>query len=143
MTHERQARLYFASGYSCEQAVFGAFADVLGLSPAAAKLKAPSRKERGTVCGAYKAGVLVIRTLYSPQRGNRAHGRKKEQEGANQRKGEEQALAQFKRLFMVYFGTTDCEAISTSREKGWSGADDVVGITARLVDRVLDGSTQP
>ena len=76
MTRERQARLLLAKGYSCEQAIFGAFSDLLGCSTVGAALMAPPRKERGRTCGAYRAGISLISVLSN----HRSRGRKKVQQ---------------------------------------------------------------
>ena len=136
MTRERQARLLIAKGYSCEQAVFGAFADLLGCSTVGAALLAPSRKERGKVCGAYKAGVLLIRAVYSaPER--QPVKKRDEQRREQRRQKAATAEAEFSALFTSLFGTLDCADIKKGREKGRTGMDDVVGATARLLERVF------
>lgn len=143
MTRERQARLLIAKGYSCEQAVFGAFADLLGCSVVGAALLAPLRKERGRTCGAYRAGVLLISTLTEPKGNNRLKKRgQKIKEKERLRKDQQRLKAAqmedwFRALFIGEFGTLDCKAIQSSREKGWAGMDSVVGTTVLLLERVL------
>jgi len=101
---------------------------------------APPRKERGRTCGAYRAGVLLISILTTPK----SHGKKRskkrvqraeEKEKLNQKAAEVEA--EFRKLFITEFGVLDCAEIKRKRETGWSGMDDVVGITARLLERVL------
>ena len=137
MTREQQARLLIAKGYSCEQAIFGAFADLLGCSTVGAALMAPSRKERGRTCGAYTAGVLLIRAIYSPA--DRKQVKKRDEQRQEQRRQKAAtAEAEFSALFTSLFGTLGCADIRKGREKGRTGMDDVVGATARLLERVLD-----
>ena len=61
--HARVAGAYYAAGNSCEQAVFAAYAGEMGLSMVGALQAAPRRKDRGTNCGAYRAGVAVLSKL--------------------------------------------------------------------------------
>ena len=137
MTRERQARLLIAKGYSCEQAIFGAFADLLGCSTVGAALMAPSRKERGRVCGAYTAGVLLIRAIYSPA--DRKQVKKRDEQRQEQRQQKAAEIEdEFRTLFLANFGTLDCADIKKGREKSRTGMDDVVGATARLLERVLE-----
>jgi len=143
MTREQQARLLLAKGYSCEQAIFGAFADALGMSTVGAMLMAPSRKERGTVCGAYRAGVLLISLLTNPKPSGKKRSKKRvqrtdEKQEAKRRERTHAVQAKFTALFISKLGTLDCAEIKRKRETGWSGMDDVIGITARLVDQALD-----
>ena len=140
MTREQQARLLLAKGYSCEQAIFGAFADALGMSTVGAMLMAPSRKERGTVCGAYRAGVLLISLLTNPKPSGKKRSKKRVQRAEEKEKQHEKTLAvqeEFTTLFINEFGTLDCKAIQSSREIGWAGMDNVVGTTVVLLERVL------
>ena len=143
MTRERQARLLLAKGYSCEQAIFGAFAELLGCSTVGAALLAPSRKERRGTCGAYRAGVLLISTLTEPKGNNRLkkRGQKIEEKERLRKDQQRQKAAQmeerFRALFIGEFGTLDCMSIRASREKGWGGMDSVVGTTVLLLERVL------
>jgi len=144
MTRERQARLLIAKGYSCEQAIFGAFSDLLGCSTVGAALMAPPRKERGRTCGAYRAGVMLISNLTNPKPRGKKRSKKRVQRA--EEKHQENTLAvqeEFTTLFIKEFGALDCAEIKRKSETGWSGMDDVVGITARLVDQALDGRTQP
>lgn len=137
MTRERQARLLIAKGYSCEQAIFGAFSDLLGCSTVGAVLKAPSRKERRGTCGAYRAGVLLIRAVYSAP--ERQPVKKRDEQRQEQRQQKVAEIEdEFRTLFLANFGTLDCAEIKKSREKGRTGMDDVVGATARLLERVFD-----
>lgn len=138
MPRERQARLLLAKGYSCEQAIFGAFADLLGCSTVGAALMAPSRKERGRTCGAYTAGVLLISTLTTPKPSGKKRSKKRVQraEEKQQEKAAELEGA-FRKLFLGEFGTLDCKQIQSVRETGWGGMDGVVGTTVRLLERVL------
>ena len=140
MTRERQARLLIAKGYSCEQAIFGAFADVLGCSTVGAALMAPPRKERGRTCGAYRAGVMLIGTLTTPKPSGKKRSKKRVQRAEEKEKQSQKAAeveAEFRKLFLTEFGVLDCAEIKRKRETGWSGMDDVVGITARLLERAL------
>lgn len=139
MSREQQARLLLAKGYSCEQAIFGAFAELLGVSIVGAVLKAPPRKERGETCGAYRAGVLLISTLTEPKGNNRSKKRRQREKERleQQRQKAAQMEERFRALFIGEFGTLDCKAIQSSREKGWGGMDSVVGTTVLLLERVL------
>ena len=145
MTRERQARLLIAKGYSCEQAIFGAFADVLGCSTVGAALMAPLRKERGRTCGAYRAGVMLISNLTNPKPRGKKRSKKRVQRAEEKEKQNQKAAAaetEFRKVFLGEFGTLDCAEIKRKSETGWSGMDDVVGITARLVDQALGGAQQ-
>ena len=149
MTRERQARLLLAKGYSCEQAIFGAFADLLGCSSVGAALMAPPRKERGRTCGAYRAGVMLISNLTNPKPRGKKRSKKRvqraEEKEKHQEKRREKTLAvqeEFTSLFIKEFGALDCAEIKRKSETGWSGMDDVVGTTARLVDQALGGAQQ-
>lgn len=138
MTHERQARLLFAKGYSCEQAVYGAFADVLGMSTVGAMLMAPPRKERGPVCGAYRAGLSLISILTNPELSEKKRPEKRVERAADEQQEKTAAAqAEFRILFLGALSTLDCAQIKRNQETGWSGMDDVIGITVRLVERVL------
>ena len=141
MTRERQARLLIAKGYSCEQAIFGAFSDLLGCSTVGAALMAPLRKDRGRTCGAYRAGVMLISILTNPKPGGKKRSKKRVQRAEEKEKRREKTLAvqeEFTSLFIKEFGALDCAEIKRKSETGWSGMDDVVGTTARLVERVLE-----
>ena len=141
MTRERQARFLLAKGYSCEQAIFGAFADLLGCSTVGAALKAPLRKERGRTCGAYRAGVMLISILTEPKGNNRSKKRRQREKERERLEQQRLKAAQiedwFRALFISEFGTLDCKAIQRTREKGWGGMDSVVGTTVLLLERVL------
>ena len=139
MTREQQARILLAKGYSCEQAIFGAFADLLGCSTIDAALMAPSRKERGRTCGAYTAGELLIGRAYGSE-GREPQLRRAWQEKRQEQRRQKAAAAEdeFRTLFIGKFGTLDCKAIQGSREKGWGGMDGVVGVTVQLLERVLE-----
>ena len=138
MTRERQARLLLAKGYSCEQAIFGAFSDLLGCSTVGAALMAPLRKDRGRTCSAYRAGVMLISNLTNPKPRGKKRSKKRVQRA--EEKQHEKTLAvqeEFTSLFMNEFGTLDCKAIQSSREIVWAGMDNVVGTTVVLLERVL------
>ena len=140
MTRERQARLLLAKGYSCEQAIFGAFSDLLGCSTVGAALKAPPRKERGRTCGAYRAGVMLISILTHPKPCGKKRSKKRIQRAEEKEKQSQKAAeveAEFRKLFITEFGVLDCKAIQSSREIGWAGMDNVVGTTVVLLERVL------
>ena len=141
MTRERQARLLIAKGYSCEQAIFGAFSDLLGCSTVGAALMAPLRKDRGRTCGAYRAGVMLISILTNPKPGGKKRSKKRVQRAEEKEKQNQKAAAietEFRKIFLNEFGALDCVEIKRKSETGWSGMDDVVGTTARLVERVLE-----
>jgi len=145
MTRERQARFLLAKGYSCEQAIFGAFADLLGCSSVGAALMAPPRKERGRTCGAYRAGVMLISILTNPKPGGKKRSKKRVQRAEEKEKQNQKAAAietEFRKIFLNEFGALDCAEIKRKSETGWSGMDDVVGTTARLVDQALGGAQQ-
>jgi len=145
MTRERQARLLIAKGYSCEQAIFGAFSDLLGCSSVGAALMAPPRKERGRTCGAYRAGVMLISILTNPKPGGKKRSKKRVQRAEEKEKQNQKAAAietEFRKIFLNEFGALDCAEIKRKSETGWSGMDDVVGTTARLVDQALGGAQQ-
>jgi len=145
MTREQQARLLLAKGYSCEQAIFGAFSDLLGCSTVGAALMAPPRKERGRTCGAYRAGVMLISILTNPKPGGKKRSKKRVQRAEEKEKQNQKAAAietEFRKIFLNEFGALDCAEIKRKSETGWSGMDDVVGTTARLVDQALGGAQQ-
>ena len=138
MTREQQARLLIAKGYSCEQAIFGAFADLLGCSTVGAALLAPSRKERGQVCGAYRAALTLISFLSTPKpHGKKRSKKRAERAGEKEKQKAAEAEGKFRKLFLGEFGTLDCAEIKRVRETGWGGMDNVVGITVQLLERVL------
>lgn len=98
---------------------------------------APSRKERGKVCGAYKAGVLLIRAVYSAP--ERQPVKKRDEQRQEQRQQKVAEIEdEFRTVFLANFGILDCAEIKKGREKGRTGMDDVVGATARLLERMLD-----
>ena len=116
MTRERQARLLIAKGYSCEQAIFGAFADLLGCSTVGAALMAPQRKDRGRTCGAYTAGVMLIRRVYGqPER--QPIKKRDEQRQEQRRKKAVEIEEEFRKLFLANFGTLDCAEIKRAVKK--------------------------
>ena len=51
------------------------------------------------------------------------------------------AETEFRKIFLNEFGTLNCAEIK-KRETGWSGMDDVIGITVRLVDQALGSAQQ-
>lgn len=112
-SREKTAELYFAAGLNCEQAIFAAFADVLGMSLVAAQQKAPLRKQRGPMCGAYIAGVAVLTRLFEGER--------------------ESPSDAFKERFIREFGSLECARIREGRKD----CLDVIGRTARLLDEII------
>lgn len=117
MTHSRQALLLYANGCSCEQSIFGAFADVLGVSPVRAMQMAPRRSQRGSECGAMRAATLFLAMIY---------------EGIDQ---EAKAAARLKRVYLKTWGTTDCKSIKA--KTGRQGCDEVIMTTAAMVEEML------
>ena len=124
MSHERLARLYYASGYSCEQAVFGAFARELGLSPVKAMQMAPKRKERTEVCGAMVSGIAVLKMM---------------EDGEGSREASAARLAEFRRRFVERHGTAVCEKLRSAHSKERNGCDDIIGAAAWLIERMIEG----
>ena len=128
--HEYQARLNYATGYSCEQAVFAAFASDMGLSMVGALQRAPRHVMRGSsgglggheTCGAYRSGVAVLEAI-----------------GANRatRSGED-AVIEFRRLFEEQFGSVECGRIRMGRKD----CLDVIGMTVRILERVTVGNAE-
>ena len=92
---------------------------------------------------AYRAGVLLISLLTNPKPSGKKRSKKRvqrtdEKQEAKRRERTHAVQAKFTALFISKFGTLDCAEIKRKRETGWSGMDDVIGITARLVDQALD-----
>ena len=117
MTHSRQALLLYANGCSCEQSIFGAFADVLGVSPVRAMQMAPRRSQRGSECGAMRAASLFLEMIY---------------EGIDQ---EEEAAARLRKLYLKTWGITDCKSIKA--KTGRWGCDEVIVTTTAMVEGIL------
>ena len=117
MTHSRQAMLFYANGCSCEQSIFGAFADVLGVSPVRAMQMAPRRSQRGSECGAMRAATLSLEMIC---------------EGIDQ---EVEAAARLRRLYLETWGTTDCKSIRAKTDR--RGCDGVIAMTAAMVEGIL------
>ena len=113
--HVQSARAYYAAGNSCEQAVFAAFAGEMGLSLVGALQAAPRTKDRGSFCGAYRAGAAVLSKLLRA--------------GAS-----DAALNEYRRSFLAAFGSAGCAQIKAGRR-------DCLGVveeTARLVDTLIE-----
>lgn len=125
MTHSRQAMLFYANGCSCEQSIFGAFAEAMGLSPVRAMQTAPRRSERRGQCGALSAACKVLCLIYA--RDPCAEG---------ELGGEaDEAAAMLCRLYLERWGTADCAAIQSRLAR--RGCDEAIAITAAMVERLL------
>lgn len=68
MNHSQKAGEFFASGYNCAQAVFGAFSDVTGIEASVAfRLSSSFGGGMGRmreVCGAVSGAFMVLGALY-------------------------------------------------------------------------------
>ena len=113
MNHEKQALIYHASGYSCEQAVFGAYADEMGFSHVMAMQEAPRRRDRGTTCGAYISGKRLL-----------------------ERRNPE-AVDEFTDRFTAFSGSTDCDRLRQAHTRGWAGCGDVICAVTRIIDELI------
>lgn len=67
----KRAQFNYASGTSCEQAIFAAFASDMGLSLIGAQQAAPKRKDRGTGCGALISGIVILEPWRASARQNK------------------------------------------------------------------------
>lgn len=114
MNHEKQAQIYHASGYSCEQAVFGAYAGELGISHVMAMQQAPRRRDRGATCGAYTSGKRLLERLRP------------------------EAVDEFTKLFTALNGSTDCYRLQQAHRRGWAGCTDVLAAVTCLIDALLN-----
>lgn len=147
--HAQAAGAYYAAGNSCEQAVFAAYAGEMGLSMVGALQAAPRRKDRGTNCGAYRAGVAVLSKLVQVRdqstkqddEKNVVDGQSVDDEaGVDAKPVDDKPEADgdeikkdFRELFEEVFGSLECAEIQTGRKD----CLDVITTTARIVDQVL------
>ena len=147
--HAQAAGAYYAAGNSCEQAVFAAYAGEMGLSVVKAQQEAPKRKERGALCGGYKAGIAVLLRLISLKAihdgdvaldgGDQAQNVGLEADGAAklvvdkpEADGDE-IKKDFRELFEEVFGSLKCAEIQAGRKD----CLDVITGTARIVEAVI------
>ena len=121
MTHSRQALLLYANGCSCEQSIFGAFADVLGVSPVRAMQMAPRRSQRGSECGAMRAATLLLEMTSA---GEKMEG------------GATTASVTLIKQFLERWGTTNCKSIQ--EQNGRCGCDKVIAMTAAMVEKMIE-----
>ena len=128
MNRSRQAQWYYASGYSCEQSIFAAFAGELGLSLVKASQAAPSARSRGTGCGAFNAAAAVLTAMHR-------------RSGKDTEEPLPPAIRDFRRMALARFGTMDCRPIMESHRRG-ADCLDVIGWTASCVD-ILIGKYYP
>lgn len=147
--HAQAAGAYYAAGNSCEQAVFAPFSNLLGLSMVGALQAAPRRKERGALCGAYRAGVAVLSKLVqvrdqsTKQDDGVCSSQAKAQEGGDEKNekpvddnpeaSSDEIKKDFTECFLKEFGSLECQEIQTGRKD----CLDVITTTARLVDAVI------
>ena len=108
MDHEQIARANHRSGSNCAQSVTGAFAQRLGLSPAGALQAAPRPRSQGGKCGAYLAGMALLKQM------------------------KPEAAAEFERRFLAENGALECGNL---RRTGVS-CNDLVGCAARLTEEL-------
>lgn len=126
----KKAQFNYASGNSCEQAIFAAFASDMGLSLIGAQQTAPKRKDRGTGCGALISGIAILETLESKRRAEQNNM-------ATENEPVRQPVLEFQRSFLAQYGTTECKAIQGSR-KGLSDCMDVIGWTTRCIELLIE-----
>ena len=136
--HAQAAGAYFAAGNSCEQAVFAAFAGEMGLSVVKAQQEASRRKERGALCGGYRAALSVLSRLISLKAihdGDQAlaGGDQAQTVGDTEPNQDREVEADFTECFLKEFGSLDCADIQAGRKD----CLDAITTTARIVDQVL------
>lgn len=130
MNRSRQAQLNYASGYSCEQAIFTAFAGEMGLSLVGAQQKAPKVKDRGTRCGAVTAALRVLENIQHTDRD--VH--EAQEPGSAEISP---AKLEFGRAFLARYGTMECKELHGLRT-GLSDCLDVIGFAAKLLETLIE-----
>ena len=136
--HAQAAGAYFAARNSCEQAVFAAFAGEMGLSVVKAQQEAPRRKERGALCGGYRAALSVLSRLISLKAihdGDQAlaGGDQAQTVGDTEPNQDREVEADFTECFLKEFGSLKCAEIQAGRKD----CLDVITGTARIVEAVI------
>ena len=142
----RQAKLYYATGYSCEQAILSTFAEELGLSLTTATLSAPSVRTRGMGCGAFISGVAVLERM-EKMRGQAdeasqverpaVHGAEMSQDEQQRVEADTPAIDEFRRLFLEQYGSINCKDIM-GRHRRVRDCLDVIGWTAGAVEMLIE-----
>ena len=115
MDHEEQARQNHRCGFNCAQSVYAAFADRLGVSVDEARRMAPLPRGEGGKCGAYLAGMKLLRQLRP------------------------EAADRFERDFCALNGEAECRLMVAAHRVLKKTCNDYVADAARLVDAELDG----
>ena len=125
---------YHREGFSCAQAVAGAFADLTDLSKeqlmaATCGFGGGVGGSRGELCGAISGGVLVLNLLHPHTDGGDRAGRK----------AAYAAALEFRRRFEAVFGMTRCGELLAARpgvtEKNPASAR--LGVTAHCSNMVV------
>ncbi len=121
MAREEQARSFHSQGYSCSQAVYSTYADLVGLSAPQAR-SASSGWAGGAMikCGAVYSAMQILEKKYADDPDEKA------------RKWNE-----FSRRYTAENGSLDCRKLLASRTKNRKTCRDYVGSAAGILEEVL------
>lgn len=123
MTREQQAREYHSRGYSCSQAVYSTYTDLLGMGDAQAKRASSSWAGGAMVkCGAVYSAMMILEKQYADAPDEKT------------RKWNE-----FSEKYIAENGSLDCRKLLASRAKNRKSCRDYVGSASRILDEVLSG----
>lgn len=113
MNFEENAREYHKSGCNCAMAVYGAYAEKLGMTVEEALAAAPLPRSEGGYCGAFLAGRKILEKL------------------------KPEAVADYEKKFLEIYGDTQCSVLI--KMHGFKkNCNNYVGDAARLVEEELN-----
>ncbi len=120
MSREKQARSYHAKGYSCSQAVYSAYADLLGIKESEAKrISSPWAGGAKVRCGGVYSALQIIDKIFQ-----------------DDEKEKTRVLEEFKNRYIKENGSLDCRELMRFRAKNGKSCRDYVGSAAAILEEL-------